>query len=458
MRPGWLWPVLGLACTAGAAWALAREHRASFPPFVWPSEPPADCPFPASSDVAGILFTGVHSDYDFADTWYPSWAADGKLYSPFTDGRVFATESNSDGYTFAPEGCLGLFNCRQRQSVTGQAVMVGDDPLNLAVTSLGTTPADPYPYGGRYPCGSLVHRGIWYYGTYTLGPHGATRFGDTVYNWPWLGPLVGFRVSRDLGRTWQETPHTPAKPLFAESGLWGHPVKIGSPHFVDFGRDMEHSPDGKAYLVAHGAVLPDPRPRFANPSWITGDQVYLMRVTPSPETINDPAQYEFYAGRDAAGEPLWTRGLAGARPLVEWNDNMGCVTMTYDAPLRKFLMCVTDGGNTCSRMNTYVLESDRITGPWRLVTYMRHFGQQAYFANIPSKFIGADGRTAWLCYSANFAPDWNGEKIAANPPGSRYGLVLQEIRLLDGAEVAARRGAAAAPRAEAGARGWTRRP
>ena len=69
--------------------------------------------------------------------------------------------------------------------------------------------------------------------------------------------------------------------------MWGHPVKIGAPHFVDFGRNMEHSPDGKAYLVAQGAVEPDPKPRFANLSWITADQVYLLRVTPTLENIND---------------------------------------------------------------------------------------------------------------------------------------------------------------------------
>jgi hypothetical protein len=93
-------------------------------------------------------------------------------------------------------------------------------------------------------------------------------------------------------------------------------------------------------------------------------------------------------------------------------------------------MCVTDGGNTCSRMNTYVLEAEILTGPWRLVTYMKNFGEQAYFVNLPSKFIGPDGRTAWLCYSGNFATDWNGNKIKVNPPGTRYGLVLQQIRLL----------------------------
>jgi hypothetical protein len=81
-------------------------------------------------------------------------------------------------------------------------------------------------------------------------------------------------------------------------------------------------------------------------------------------------------------------------------------------------------------MNTYVLEAETLVGPWRLVTYMKNFGEQAYFVNLPSKFIGPDGRTAWLCYSGNFATDWNGNKIKVNPPGTRYGLVLQQIRLL----------------------------
>lgn len=417
----------GTPQAAPATSAPARPRN--YDPLRWQSEPPADCPFEPSRELTGLEFLGVHSDYRFADTWYPSWAADGNLYSPWTDGPLHQESSISDAIAPDPDG-FGGFRLVRGKATTGQAVMIGDDPLKLEVRSLGKVQADPHPYGGRYPCGSLVHRGIWYYGTYCLSPAGTTAFGGTNYNWPWLGPCVGFRISRDLGRTWEETPHTPARPLFGETGMWGHPVRIGSPHFVDFGRDLEHSPDGKAYLVATGAELNDPRPRFENLSWITGDQVYLLRVTPSPETINDPAAYEFYAGRDTQGQPKWTRNLAESRPLLEWNNAMGCVTATYFAPLRKYLLCVTDGGNTCARMNTYLLEADTLTGPWRLVTYLKNFGEQAYFVNFPSKFIEPDGYTAWLCYSGNFAPDWNGSKIQVNPPGTRYGLVLQKVRLL----------------------------
>ena len=146
--------------------------------------------------------------------------------------------------------------------------------------------------------------------------------------------------------------------------------------------------------------------------------------------MNDRSKYEFFAGADDHGAPVWTRDFAKIKPIAEWRDHAGCVTMTYDAPLKKFLLCVTDGGNTVSRYNTYILESDHITGPWRLVTHLGNFGEQAYFVNIPSKFIGSDGHTLWLCYAANFSSGWGGITFQSRPPGSRYGMCLQEVRLL----------------------------
>ena len=383
---------------------------------VWPSVPPEGCPFAPSPDLQGIRFTGVYSDYHCGDTWYPSWASDGNLYSPWTDG-------NTDG--------VGSYSGKGEDAETGNAVMKGDDPLHLEI--INTAPpqvASALPYLGRYPCGSLVHNGIWYYGTYCLGPSPEIEHEGMKFNWPVLGPMPGFRISKDYGKTWVPSPLTPEKPVFPEPAAFMGPVKMGAPHFVDFGKNMEHSPDGKAYLLGMGAEASDPHPRYANLSWITGDQVYLARVTPGVETINDIAHYEFFAGHDAAGQPVWTKDFTGIRPLLEWNNNMGCVTATYNAPLRKYLMCVTDGWPTAGKMNSYILEADAITGPWRLVTYMKAFGEQGYFLNFPSKFISEDGRTLWLCYSANFADNWNGVKLSVKPEGGRYGLCLHEVQLL----------------------------
>ena len=81
-------------------------------------------------------------------------------------------------------------------------------------------------------------------------------------------------------------------------------------------------------------------------------------------------------------------------------------------------------------MNTYLLESASLDGDWKIIAYMEDFGEQAYFVNIPSKFISDDGEQMWLLYSGNFATDWNDMKIVENPPGSHYGLVFQKIQLL----------------------------
>jgi len=387
-------------CAAGLS--LAAPAGA----FTWSNTPPADCPFPPSALAPGLIFTGRHAEYTGADTWYPSWAADGNLYSPWTDGTVNRLRSNSAG----------------RNATTGYATILGDDPLKLQVVNENVYPSDPAPYGSRYPCGSLVYNGVWYYGTYALGGGQVTQHAGVTYNWPWLGPFVGFRWSTDFGQTWTQTPCTPDKPLFSEPGLHGEPVKIGAPHFVDFGRNLAHSPDGKAYLAAHGASDSANR-RFGYDSWITGDEIYLLRVTPAITNMNAAAQYEFW---DRAA---WTKDFARIKPIAAWRDHMGCVTMTYNAPLKKYLMCVTDGGNTGGYFSSYILEADGLTGPWKMLQYLHHFGEQGYFVNIPSKFISADGRTFWLCYSANFATTWNGLQIQSRPPGSRYAMCLQEVRL-----------------------------
>jgi len=91
--------------------------------FVWDSAIPDDCPFERSQTITGIYFTGRHSDYHCGDTFYPSWASDGNLYSPWTDGVT-------DGVRCGSGGSL------ERGFRTGHAVMIGDDPLNLVTRAV----------------------------------------------------------------------------------------------------------------------------------------------------------------------------------------------------------------------------------------------------------------------------------------------------------------------------------
>jgi hypothetical protein len=89
---------------------------------------------------------------------------------------------------------------------------------------------------------------------------------------------------------------------------------------------------------------------------------------------------------------------------------------------------VTDGTETRGYKHTYILESDHVDGPWKLVRYFERFGEAAYFVNIPSKFISADGLTMWMCYSANF--EQNDFHLEQKPDGSKYAMSLHEIKLI----------------------------
>ena len=84
----------------------------------------------------------------------------------------------------------------------------------------------------------------------TLMCASTTRFDgtDTCESINYLGPTVGFRYSTDFGKTWVDTPHTAENPIFNDPENPFLLTKIGAPHFVDFGKNMEYSPDGKAYL------------------------------------------------------------------------------------------------------------------------------------------------------------------------------------------------------------------
>ena len=112
-----------------------------FDPFIWPNETPEDCPFEQSEEFNGIKFLGIKSGFHYGDTWYPAWAENDTLYSPWTDGRT----KRLDGYTDWSQSWVDPVHI-----TTGQGVIIGDDPLTLTAYSIGldkTSP--PFPYHGR---------------------------------------------------------------------------------------------------------------------------------------------------------------------------------------------------------------------------------------------------------------------------------------------------------------------
>ena len=196
-------------------------------PFAWPNRPPADCPFPQSTAFRGRNLHRAPCALHQRRYLVSVVGVDDVLYTPWTDGcfageRRLPVDCSSKASDASNAG-------RGGRSGTGNARILGNDPLHLSLENLGVEYASPAPYGGRYPCASLMHDGVWYYGTYCLDESGRTAADGRPLNWDILGPFVGFRMSRDGGKTWEETPHTPARPLFGESGKNGGKIRIGDP-------------------------------------------------------------------------------------------------------------------------------------------------------------------------------------------------------------------------------------
>jgi len=362
---------------------------------VWPNLPPAGLPFPRSADLLSYEYAYGNNAVTpgiGADTWYPSWAADGNLYSSWTDGTVDGVKSGSGG----------------QGATTGFAVVHGDDPFNLSLSGVAVFAEPAGPYEGRYPSLNFYHGGVWYYGTYSLENFGAWPSpAPDCGNWCIQGPFTEVRYSFNDGVNWTAPRRTMAnysdnlfgetafnnskvcacggagvgagrRPIFpACASLLRAPsppsqVKFGAPHAVDFGQENVHSPDGRLYIIGHGAEGP-----ASHQSWMQGDSVYMARTAgaPSPATINDAAQWQFWAGGD-----VWSSAIADAKPLFVWPGRTGVVTLSWHPALAKYIMVVSTPSAGCSTVgtfDTYFLESDAMTGPFALISYLPAFGPEA---------------------------------------------------------------------------------
>jgi hypothetical protein len=383
---------------------------------------PTDFPLPLSKDLSGYLYAPeCAARYGGADTWFVSWAADDLLYSGFTDGRVDNVSSGSGA------------SHPNSDTTTGHAMLMGSNPLNLTILSPGVFTSNTGPYNGRYPSANLHYNGVWYQSTY-----GVSENDGPCQNWCVQGPFVSFRYSTDQGKTWYDYnlhPQNDTDNLFNQTSANRQKVKYGALHFVDLGKNQESSPDGYVYLIGHGSnssFPASPSTSFPVESWNEGDQVYLARVRASIETMHNLDHFEFWSGIE------YIRGKDGvdkAQALFTFPNKTGTVTASYAPALKKYLMVVSTAtypgvGSMRKEYDIYILEADRLEGPWSLVQYMNKFGPEAYFPIIPTKFLGQshditvlpDGSSLWpfyFGYSANWA--YHGPP---DPPHSGYSFCL----------------------------------
>eukprot|EP00041_Stephanoeca_diplocostata_P025376 m.661222 g.661222 ORF g.661222 m.661222 type:complete len:1283 (+) comp22735_c0_seq3:18-3866(+) len=383
-------------------------------PCTWENQVPREyspAPMEPSSSFTSIelLSPAVKIPGYSADTFYPSEDRFGDLYSGFDDGCC-------------DNVCVGSMGPKFE---TGSAIVSGNSWDNLTVTAVGGVIVESgQPMQGRYTSANFVGNGTWWVGTYGLAVgDAACEAGTNVLQFCEMGPFVGFRFSTNRGVTWQESKWNVTHNLFGERA--GAPIKMGAPHVVDHGPENADSPDGALYMVGNGCMHTHAN---SNCSWISGDGVFLARATrfsaANPDSLNTRDNWEFACG-DGCG---WTTNISLARPVFTWKGRVGTVTATWNKYSQRYILCITTPTvlpSTVSSYDTYFLETPSLTaGPFRLISYLPRFGQQAYFVSLPSKWLHANGGV--LSFSANFACKAL-QNCSSNIPGAAYGAVLMPI-------------------------------
>lgn len=416
------------------------------------------CPLPKSSAIKGIRCTYRYRSYASvasADTWVTAWATDGNLYSAYADGfaQRVAVICHIDGIDdwYYPTSHLGFYAVPDRvfgwgsaeyppkfinikdnptnHTVTGNAIILGDDPFDLKFRILQPTKLVLSRFASCYPTGCLMKDGIWFYGC-EYRNHLVDKYGNQQCFAQ--GPNR-FRISRDLGKTWDWSPFDDYDPVIPEIGACGGgaAMKFSNAHFVDFGKNMQHSPDGHAYLVGHGTSDPE-----GMCNWSTGDAVFLARVLPIPEAINNKSSYEYFAGLTSVGTPAWSRTFGDIKPVFQWASRCGLTYITYFPAIKKYIavLCAGWPNGAGNQRDTWIAEASALWGPWSIVTYWNSFGEGGYYAQIPSKFVKPDGRFV-IFHSGGWAgPKPIPRELQKAPtlldyPSAQYTLCVAEFQL-----------------------------
>lgn len=288
--------------------------------------------------------------YNWADSWMMSWAADGKTYTSFSDGKVSVE---------APK-------------VTNAILTIDDDLPNLTAASFRTVSEDAMGVGMR---NTWSHYNI------------STIFvGDTLYvgmvDFSYNG---GIARSDDGGRTLQ---YDRSRPMWPGSAV----TRFVYPSFLQNGRGYEGNTDG--YMYVYGT---DGR-------WGETNALRVARI-PKTADFRDVTQYQYY---DGSG---WSASLDKALNVLGPSAELGGMQSIVFNPHfnRYFLITFSNPGNVGGPAHMTVFDAPDPWGPFfecgvisrkdALFKEVPGILHEIYNPSFNAKWIDEDGGM-WISYSS----------------------------------------------------------
>ena len=316
-------------------------------------------PYPHSTEIVGFEIaarSSMVSTAEGSDNWPITWADDGDLYTAYGDGTGFRNEA-------------------ERKLSLGFAKVTGAPPEFEGIDIRSPSGEQQGNAGtGKKASGMLMVDGLLYM---------------WVRNANNAGKQCQLAWSADHGATWNWSAWR-----FAEFGYCT---------FLNFGQNYSGARDDFVYMYT-----PD------TPSaYLETDRVVLTRVPRSQ--ILTKAAYEFYAGLDAAGNPVWTRIIGERRPVYEFPGGANRLDVVYDPGLARYLMTMMaqDRASAGNPVHFSVYDAPEPWGPWTTIYYTDSFygnpmtsgtGDQDDWGEaqrLPPKWIEPEGSVLQLLCSCS---------------------------------------------------------
>jgi hypothetical protein len=310
-------------------------------------------PYPPSPLIRGIAWAPaeeIQRKAKGSDNWPLTWAEDDSMHGAYGDGNGFEP--------LLPEKLSMGF------------VKLEGDPRSFVGTNIRSSSGEARGEGknGLKASGLLDVEGTLY-----LLARNAT---NAQLAW-----------SADGARTWTWAP-------------WRFTNSFGCPTFLNFGRGYRGARDEFVYLYS-----PD-----GDSAYEPADRLLLARVHKS--RLRQQNAYEYFAGSDKSGTPIWSTTLADRQAVFTHRGRCYRTSVTWNAPLQRYLLvqpiptqAVAAGrGKVDTRFEggLAVFDSPEPWGPWTTAYYAERWdvgpGDSASF---PSKWIREDGRTLHLVFSGD---------------------------------------------------------
>ncbi|WP_168217867.1 DUF4185 domain-containing protein [Occultella kanbiaonis] len=388
------------------------------------AERPGTAPPPSDFfAVAALSYAATVSSPSDGDLWPSAWADDGGLYAACGDGLGFSDGPWSDIVINRIDGDPASGLSGQRLASGRDVAPVWTDParFNSKPTGMVAVDGDGDGHDELY----LAVQDL------RCGPSPDT------FN---TAPAAGIVRSRDYGRTWT----APERAMFTD--------EFTTVMFLDFGqsntgaavlRDAvgpgEADPAGYVYAygldhnwrTSYSGVVPDPQ------------DLYLARVPAA--SVLDRAAWAFFSGLTPDGVPSWSPRLTDRVAVLTDTRRVGTAAPVPMAPPPVPGSVLAQGGivynpglarylyTSWTEYTFEFYEAPAPWGPWR--PFLSHdFGpfpwagprsaeprHGGYATTIPSKFLSADGRDAWV--QSNWFVG------ASTYGGSSYHFSLRPLRL-----------------------------